>query len=306
MPNLYNPLSAYLKARFNCKVFKVTINTGLSCPNRDGAKGYGGCVYCESATLVPKDYAGETDVREQLAKNIEKVRKRHKADKFIAYFQINTNTHAPVEYLRKIYFEALIPDVIGIAISTRPDCVSDEVLDLLEEIKQKRHLWLELGLQSANDSTLKLINRGHTSDDFRDAALRASKRGIDVCAHAIIGLPGEERADILNTMEFISSLPVWGIKFHQLLVIKGTSLEEMYLSGRVKPLLLEEYAGLVVECLEVLPPQMVVHRLCGDGPKSLIAAPNWGANKFMIIERIAALLKERNTFQGALYRPGYR
>lgn len=302
MSRLYYPLSEYLKGLFGCKVFKVTVDAGFSCPNRDGTKRLGGCVYCESATLVPKDHQGSIDVTSQLDTGIERVRSRHKAEKFIAYFQINTNTHAPVDFLRTLYSEALRPDIAGIAVSTRPDCVNEDVAGLFAELKEKTRLWVELGLQTANDKTLEAINRGHTASDFEDAAARLASRGIDVTAHVIVGLPGEGRAEVLKTMDFVSKLPLRGIKFHQLQVIKGTRLEESYLKGGVEVLSLEEYASIVADCLEVLPPGLVIHRLSGDAPKSFLVAPKWGANKFMIAERILGLLKDRKTYQGARFK----
>ncbi|MBI5643878.1 MAG: TIGR01212 family radical SAM protein [Deltaproteobacteria bacterium] len=302
MNRLYYPLSEYLKGLFGCKVFKVTINAGFTCPNRDGTKGRGGCIYCESSMLVPKDHDGGIDVKSQLDTGIERVRKRHKAEKFIAYFQINTNTHAPVEYLRKVYSESLRPEVVGVAVSTRPDCVNDDIIWLFSELKEKTRLWVELGLQTANDRTLEVINRGHTAKEFEDAVVRLASSGIEVCAHVIVGLPGEGKAEVLNTIDFVSKLPLRGIKFHQLQVIKGTRLEEMYLNGEAKVLSLDEYASIVVECLEILPPDLVIHRLSGDTPKSFLVAPKWGANKFMIAERIVGLLKDRKTFQGARFR----
>lgn len=302
MERLYYPLSDYLKERFGGKVFKVSINAGFTCPNRDGTKGYGGCIYCESSTLSPKGYDGNIDVRGQIEAGICRVRKRHKAEKFIAYFQINTNTHGDVRNLEKIYNEALdMPEVVGIAVSTRPDSVSDGVLQLLREIKEKKYLWLELGLQSANDRTLEAINRGHTALEFKDAALRASEAGLQVCAHVIIGLPGEDRGDIINTARFVGGLPLWGIKFHQLQVIKGTALEGLYNKGGVRLLDLEEYAEIVVECLEMLPSGLVIHRLCGDAPLRYLAAPGWGANKFVVIDAVTALMKKRGTRQGAKF-----
>ena len=296
----YNQLSGWLKKRFGQKVFKITVNAGLTCPNRDGTKGTGGCAYCAEDALLPKNGAGPSSVIEQITIGRERIRKRHKADKFIVYFQIATNTHAQVLQLEEIYSSApCFGDIAGIAISTRPDCLGEEVIDLLCELKEKKPLWIELGLQSSNDETLKRINRCHTAADFEDAALRAHKRGIDVCAHLILGLPGESRGDMLDTARFVSRLPVWGIKFHQLQVLKGTPLERAYNAGGVKCLSLEEYAGLVVECLELLPPETVIHRLCGDAPQRCLIAPRWGANKFMVMEKITRLLIEKNTFQGA-------
>jgi radical SAM protein (TIGR01212 family) len=295
----YNTLSDFLKKRFGCRVYKVSLNAGFTCPNRDGVKGTGGCIYCEPATLVPKDYTEGQGITEQLSCGIEKVRKRHRAEKFIAYFQINTNTYGDIDKLRSLYTEALRhPEVIALAVSTRPDCVDDTVLDLLKEIKEEKYLWLELGLQSANEGTLRFIKRGHTAEEFKDAVERAAERGMDVCAHLVIGLPGEGKADIINTVKFISRLPVWGVKFHQLQLIKGTPLEDMYKRGEVKTVGLEDYAALVVDCLERLSPQVVIHRLSGDVPKEFLAAPLWGANKFEVTERIERLLQKRNTRQG--------
>lgn len=298
-PKLYNPLSTYLKDRFGCRVYKVTIDTGLTCPNRDGTRGLGGCDFCVSSALLPKAIASAPDVSTQLRDGIDYVRGRHKAEKFIAYFQVNTNTHAPVAELEKLFKEALIPEVACIAVSTRPDCVGEPVLKLLQEIKFERPLWLELGLQSANDATLERVNRGHTVAEFKAAVLGAAAYGIDVCAHAIIGLPGENRADIINTMRFISGLPIWGVKFHQLQVLKGTRLEEAWNRGEVRTLDIDDYASLVVECLEEMRPDVVVHRLCGDAPVRYIVAPRWNLSKFEIIGKITAVMKERKTFQGA-------
>jgi radical SAM protein (TIGR01212 family) len=302
MEKRYNTLSDYLKRRFKEKVYKVSLNAGFTCPTRDGSKGNGGCIYCESATLVPKDYTPGMSITEQLAKGIENVRQRHKAKKFIAYFQVNTNTYADISRLKTLYTEALRhPKVLALAVSTRPDCVGDEVLDLLRRLKRKKHLWLDLGLQSANDETLKLINRGHTAGDFKGAVLRAARRGIDVCAHLIIGLPGEGRAEITDTIKFISNLPVCGVKFHQLQVVRGTPLERMYKRGEIKALNLEEYASVVVDCLELLPDEVVVHRLSGDTPGDLLVAPRWGVNKFVVTDRIERLLRQRHTCQGAKF-----
>ena len=303
MPELYNALSTHLRSLFGCKVFKVTLDPGLSCPNRDGAKGSGGCAYCSSSTLLPKEHIPESEIREQLLSGIEYVRKRHKADKFIAYFQVNTNTHAPIEELKKLYEQALVPDVAAIAVSTRPDCLSEDVLDLLCWLKTKKHLWLELGLQSANDATLMKMNRGHTRADFEDAARRAAERGLEVCAHVIIGLPGEDEKDALATIDFLNGLPIKGIKFHQLQIVKGTALEGLWKQGEIRTQGLEEYACVVVKCIERLRSDIVIHRLCGDVPRQFLVAPVWGKSKFEVIEKIEGLMKERGTRQGALYAP---
>ncbi|MBI5971335.1 MAG: TIGR01212 family radical SAM protein [Deltaproteobacteria bacterium] len=299
IPRPYNALSAHLKERYGCRVFKVSINAGFTCPNRDGAKGVDGCIYCESSALLPKGLPVGLDVSSQLSAGIRYVRERHKADKFIAYFQINTNTYAPAPVLRGIYGPATAhPDVAAIAVSTRPDCLETDAIDVLSEIKRKKDLWLELGLQSASDATLERLNRLHTVKDFEEAAKRAMSAGIDVCGHVIIGLPGEGRDSVLNTVRFLNRVNVWGVKFHQLQILKGTALHALYEKGEVSPLALEEYADLVVDSLELLRPGTIVHRLCGDSPARFLDAPRWGANKFMIIERIKKLMAERRTWQG--------
>ncbi|MBI5234938.1 MAG: TIGR01212 family radical SAM protein [Deltaproteobacteria bacterium] len=294
----YNALSDYMKARFGCKVFKVSLDAGLTCPNRDGSKGNGGCIYCSNASLKPKG-AALKGIADQLAAGIDYIRIRHKAVKFIAYFQMNTGTYAPTEYLRGIFNEALISkDVAGISISTRPDCLSDATLDMLASLKGAGPLWLELGLQSANDRVLEALNRRHTVKEFEDAVHRARIRGIDVCAHVIIGLPGEDATDWLNTAQFLGGVKVWGVKFHQLQVLKGTALNEMYERGEVRLLELDEYASAIVDCIEALPPATVVHRLCGDAPLEHLVAPRWGVNKFIVMDRIRRFFVERGAYQG--------
>lgn len=307
MTELYNPLSDYLKSRFGCKVRKVSINAGFTCPNRDGTKGRGGCIYCEPKALIQGTYSKGMGVKEQLALGIEGLKAAAKADKVIAYFQINTNTYAPIEYLKALYTEAIEhPDVVCLAISARPDCVGDDVVGLLKTLKEKKHLWVELGLQSANDKTLEYIGRGHTVKDFSDAASRLHKAGIDIVAHMMIGLPAEGRDDILNTVRFINNCGVWGLKFHQLEVVKGTRLEEAFTRGEVRVLSLEEYKDLVIECLENLCPESVVHKLVGYTPDELLIAPKWGAGKHRLIDLVKAGMLERHTHQGAKYNADSR
>ncbi len=296
---LFNPLSDYLKEQFGGRTFKVTVDAGFTCPNRDGAKGRDGCLYCKPETLVPQYIEDKEDIESQIKRGVEIVRKRHNAEKFIAYFQVHTNTYAEPSRLKDLYSRALkFPEVAAIAVSTRPDCLSEDVLAVLQDIKEKKHLWLELGLQSANNPTLEAMNRGHSAEDFKDALLRARERGIDVCAHVILGLPGEKRGHMLDTIGFLNSIRPWGIKFHQLQVLKDTPLESLYNNREVVTLKLDEYATLVVECLERLSPEVVVHRLCGDTPERHLVAPRWSGNKLMVIEKILAKLRTRKSYQG--------
>ncbi|MBI3753400.1 MAG: TIGR01212 family radical SAM protein [Deltaproteobacteria bacterium] len=299
MTKRYNSLSDFLKNKFGCKVFKVSLNAGFTCPNRDGAKGRGGCIYCKPETMMPLNYKNDMGIREQLYSGIEYIRKRHKAEKFISYFQINTNTYAPVETLEKIYKNGIDhPDVVGMAVSTRPDCVDNEVLDLLAEIAQEKFLWLELGLQSSHNKTLELINRRHTVEDFTDAVKRAKTRNIPVCAHVILGLPGETREDMLATARFLADIGTWGIKLHHLHIHKDTRLEETYLKKEFTPVGLEEYAKLAADFLQRIPEDVIIHRLCGDTSRRFLVAPDWSVNKFVILDTIHRLLETREARQG--------
>lgn len=275
------------------------MNAGFTCPNRDGTKGTGGCIYCAPETLIPSSYNESLSIKEQLHKGIEYIKKRHGAKKFISYFQINTNTYAPVSELERIYRQDIDhPDVVGLAISTRPDCVDDEVLDLLKGLSKEKFLWLELGLQSSHNKTLKLINRCHTVEDFTGAVERAKKRDIPVCVHVILGLPGETKEDMLATARLLANLGIWGIKLHHIHIHKDTKLEEMYRKGEFRPLALEEYAELAVDFLQEMPKDVIIHRLCGDTSRRLLVAPDWSVNKFVILEKIHRILEERNTYKG--------
>jgi hypothetical protein len=302
----YRSLPDYLTEYFGGRLYKVTIDAGFTCPNRDGSEGDDGCIYCDPETLRLAAPGATLSITEQIDKGVKSLRKRYKKSKsFIAYFQINTNTYAPISKLRSLYEEAVgHPDISAIAVSTRPDCVPDEVIDLLCDIKESKPLWLELGLQSSKDATLDAINRGHSAEDFADATRRAAASGIDVCGHIILGLPGETRDDMVETARFVASLPVWGIKFHQLQVVAGTPLEKLYENEnkRSLPLSLDEYADVVVDCLEVLNPAIVVHRLVGDTPRRMLVAPRWGVDKGEVIKKIESIMEERDTFQGALYK----
>ncbi|MBI2093025.1 MAG: TIGR01212 family radical SAM protein [Deltaproteobacteria bacterium] len=297
----YNSIGNYLKQKFGAKVFKVSLNGNFSCPNRDGIKGTGGCIYCNPESNRPFISQGNT-IKEQLLEGIEYAKKRHQAAKFISYFQHYSNTYADPKELKSLYNDAISdPDVAGLAISTRPDCLTADILDLLSEINQKTFLWLELGLQTANDATLRTLNRHHSVKDFENAAILAVKNGIKICAHIILGLPGETRSDLLNTIELLNNLKIWGVKIHNLHVLKETELAKMYARGEIRILELQEYASMVVDCLELLDPKILIHRFNSHSPKDLTIAPEWSVNKLAILNSVHNELLKRGTWQGRLF-----
>lgn len=303
MKKRYNSLSDFLKQKFGCRVFKVSLDAGFTCPNRDGTKGTGGCIYCNPLSLKPAGFSNDLSVKEQLLNGMEYIKKRHKAERFIAYLQLNSNTYAPVDVLEGIYREALNhPDVVGLAVSTRPDCVDDDIISLLKKLSTEKFIWLELGLQSADDKTLELINRCHTADDFANTADKVMAKDIPVVAHVILGLPEETREDMLNTAMFIAKSKIWGLKLHHLHIHKDTRLLEMYKNGGIKLMELDEYANAVVDFLEVISPDTIIHRLCGDTSGDFLIAPKWSVNKFPVINTIHTIMEKRDTYQGIRYK----
>jgi radical SAM protein (TIGR01212 family) len=296
----YNSISSFLNNRFGRKVYKVSIQAGLTCPNRDGSKGTGGCIYCNPESNLPFVSRGK-DIPEQLREGIEYVKGRHRAGMFIPYFQHYSNTYAPSGVLRKMFFEAIgHRDVVGLAVSTRPDCLDNGVLDVLSEVSREVLLWLELGLQSAHDHTLKLINRGHTAAEFADAVRRANERGIMTCAHIILGLPGETPSDTMDTIAFLRGLRTGGVKIHNLHVLKDTPLAGMHERGELSCLSLEGYASLVVDCLERLPKDVLIHRFNSHSPRRLTIAPLWSVNKLGTMNAVHDELERRDSWQGKL------
>ena len=294
----YNDLNSFYLARFGCRVQKITIDAGLTCPNRDGTIGTGGCIYCNTrgSGTGASEYASIT---EQIQSAKEFLRRRYKAKKFIAYFQSFSNTYAPVEKLRSLYEEALaVEDIAGLAIGTRPDCVDDEVLDLLTELHERTYLSVEYGLQSIHDRTLRLINRGHTAQTFLDAVSLTRKRGIEVVVHVILGLPGENKADMLETARALGDIDIQGVKIHLLYVIRGTPLHRMYENGSYRCLTRDEYVDIVCEFLALLPPHVVIQRLTGDPHRDELAAPEWALEKETNLTAIRNALTERDLWQG--------
>jgi radical SAM protein (TIGR01212 family) len=299
MKKRFYDLNTYFRNRYGERVHKISIDAGMNCPNRDGTISTGGCVFCNAKGSGTGNLAKGLSITQQLEQSKTPVIKRFKAHKFIAYFQSFTNTYAPFEQLKKMYNEALaVPDVIGLAIGTRPDCISGNVLDLLQTYAQRRLVWIEYGLQSAHDATLTQINRGHDVATFERAVHATTGRGILISAHAILGLPGESRIHMRQTADYIARLPIDGVKLHLLYVIKGTPLERLYRSGQYHCLQRDQYIDLVCDVIERLPDNMVIQRLTGDPHPHELAAPLWALEKNENVALIKQRLAERDTWQG--------
>lgn len=299
----YYDLKSFFRNRFGCKVHKLPIDGGFTCPNRDGSVARGGCIYCDGRGSKLRQAGPLPSVTEQIRAGKAYYRNRGGAEKFIAYFQTFTNTYAPVNRLSSLYGEALREeDVVGLSVGTRPDCVPGPVLDLLEGIAVQRHVWIEYGLQSMHDRTLRLLNRGHDLAAYLDAVKRTEGRNILVCTHIIVGLPGETREDVLETARLLAALPVQGIKIHLLLALRGTPLGDLYERGKIALPSMGEYVGTVCDVLEVLPPGMTIQRLTADGYQDIYLAPEWGRNKMRVLNAIDREMERRQSFQGIRFR----
>ena len=299
----YHSFDYMLKERFSCKIYKTALNGGMTCPNRDGTLGERGCIFCSQGGSG--DFAGDRrdSITEQINKQAEKLAQKRNASAFIAYFQAYTNTYAPVDYLRKIYTEAINhPQVAAVSIGTRPDCLGPDVLALLEELNQIKPVWIELGLQTIHERTAAYIRRGYPLSCFEEAVKALRQRDLDVIVHTILGLPGESRQDILETMEYLNRRDIQGIKLQLLHVLKGTDLAQNYLEGRFSVYTMEEYLDILIDCLEHLSPDIVIHRLTGDGPKDLLMAPLWSSKKRTVLNTLHHECKIRHAYQGRLYK----
>ncbi|MBW8005500.1 MAG: TIGR01212 family radical SAM protein [candidate division NC10 bacterium] len=298
----YTDLRSFLQRRFGCRVHKIALDAHFTCPNLDGTKAVGGCIFCHQGS--GHSTVGTLSISEQLQKGKAYLRRRHKAKKFLAYFQRYTNTYAPVEDLRRLYDEALaVEDVVGLVVGTRPDCVPDPILALLQEYAQRTYVSIEYGLQSIHDQTLARVNRAHGFSEFLDAVHRTAGRGIHTCVHVMLGLPGETKADMLATARAIARLPLDGIKIHLTYVLKHTVLGDMYLNEQYRPMEMMEYVERVCDFLDLLPPSMVIHRLTGDPPRDLLLAPQWARHKWQVLNAIQAALDRRDSFQGRKWVP---
>lgn len=291
----------YLLERHGERVHKIALDAGFTCPNRDGSKGTGGCTFCNNVSFSPNGRTPPT-IAAQIDKGKRAISRRTGASKFLAYFQAYTNTYADVQVLSAMYEEALRePGMTGLSVGTRPDCVPDAVLDLLHDYQQRGLIvWLELGLQSAFDETLRRVNRGHGLKEYSDTLLAARARGIPVCAHLIVGLPGETEAHCHATLDTVLDLGVDGLKLHPLHVVKGTMLANEWRRGEYQPLAVEEYIRIAANLIECTPQEIVYHRVTGTAPRDILLAPAWCSQKWNILNGIEHELAQRGTRQGSL------
>lgn len=297
-----NSYGWYLRKRFSCRVSKVNVDAGFTCPNRDGSRGVGGCIYCDNSSFSPGGTQADIPIEEQMAAGMAYHRQRLGSDKFIIYFQKFTNTYGEIARLREIYTRALShPDVVGISIGTRPDAISTGIAELLQELAETKYVCLELGLQSMDDGILSRINRGHTLDEYIAAAKKVTGRGFDVCTHLIYGFPGETRESFLKTAGLIGDLGINSLKLHQLHAVQGTKLAEEYFSGRFVPLKMDEYVAAAGDFLERIPPEVTIQRLYGSAPLAIRVAPQWGLKNNQMWYAVVNELIRRDSWQGKLW-----
>ena len=289
---MYKTLNEHYKEKFGCKVYKLSIDAGFTCPNRDGTVGSGGCIFCSADGGGEFAEKPDTDILTQLERAKKRVRSKNKDGKYIAYFQSFTNTYAPVERLKKLYLAAIKPDyIVGLSIGTRPDCISDECIDLLFEINKIKPVSVELGLQTVHENSVRYIRRGYENQVYFDAVKRLKAKGIEVVTHIIIGLPYEDIKMAVETTRQAVLAGTDGVKFHLLHVLKNTDLEKDYMKGKFNCLTLEEYAEILKACIKVLPKSVVVHRITGDGAKKNLVAPLWSADKKRVLNYLNNYLK---------------
>lgn len=295
----YYSLNYYLRRKFGCKVFKVSLDGGFSCPNRDGTISTGGCIFCSEKGSG--DFAGNRNVSisSQFQGIKQMMNKKWKDGKYIAYFQAYTNTYAPVEILKQKYEEAINQEgVVGLAIATRPDCLGDDVLELLEKFNNKIYTWVELGLQSSDDFTAEKINRGYKLETFERSVKNLRKIGIEVVVHLIMGLPYENKDIMMNTVKYVSSQDIQGVKFHLLHLMEHTPLVKLYNEGQLKLMSQEDYVDVICSALSNTRPDIVIHRLTGDAPRNLLIGPKWILKKWEVLNDIDKTMKDRNIYQG--------
>ena len=300
----FRSLNDDLRERFGEKLYKLTLNGGCTCPNRDGTLGTRGCIFCSEGGSGEFAASPQLSIQEQIDDGKRRLAGKRPVKKYIAYFQAYTNTYAPVEHLRRVFTEAIsCPEIAVLSIATRPDCLGEEVLELLEELNRRKPVWVELGLQTIHEKTASFIRRGYPLPVFDRAVKELEARGIEIIVHTILGLPGETADMMLDTVRYVNSTPAAGIKLQLLHILKHTDLADYYQHTGFHILTMNEYVDLVIRCLEVCRPDLVIHRLTGDGPKDLLIAPEWSQAKRQVLNTIQKELKRRNTFQGRLYSP---
>lgn len=299
----YYSLDYYLKQTFGEKVYRLSLNGGMTCPNRDGLLGDTGCIFCSAGGSGDFSASASLSVTEQIEQAKLLIHSKTRCRKFIAYFQAYTNTYAPTDYLRRIFTEAIEhPDIVALSIATRCDCLPEDVIALLRELNQKKPVWVELGLQTIHEETLSFIRSGFTLEQYHTAVFTLAQNRIPCITHLILGLPGETRAQMLSSVAHVASLPISGVKLQLLHVLKNTDLGTLYEKSPFPLFSLEEYCNLIADCIALLPPEMVIHRLTGDGPKNLLLAPLWSADKKRVMNTIQKTLRERDIYQGMNHR----
>lgn len=288
----YTTLNSYLKEKFGCKVYKISLDCGFTCPNRDGTLGYGGCIFCSEGGSGDFAESRTLGVTEQIESGKEKVKNKIKSGKYIAYFQAFTNTYADINTLEKIFSEAINhPDIVALSIATRPDCLEQKKVELLSRLNKIKPIFVELGLQTVNEKTAKYIRRGYTLDVYDDAVERLHEQGINVVTHIIIGLPYETKEDMLSSVKYVCKVTD-GIKLQLLHILKGTDLAKDYFEHKFEVLSLEEYTDIIAECVKIIPKNVVIHRLTGDAAKKDLIAPLWSADKKKVLNTINKRLSE--------------
>lgn len=303
----YYSLDAYCKHTFGGKCYKVAFNAGMTCPNRDGTLGNRGCIFCSAGGSGDFAIPVSGQMQEDLQKGLQRMPGKKTGQNLIAYFQAYTNTYAPLPYLEAVYRQALsCPDIVGISIGTRPDCLSPDILALLVRLKEEYHkfIWVELGLQTIHEKTAEWIRRGYPLSTFTQAVHDLNAAGIETIVHVILGLPHETREQMYETVSFLNTLPIQGVKLQLLHVLSGTDLGQLYEDSQgtaFSVLSMKEYLEILIHCLELLSPQTVVHRVTGDGPKELLLAPKWSLNKRLVLNTLLKTMKEQNTYQGRHY-----
>jgi len=299
----YHSLNYFLREKFGDKVFKIALDAGFSCPNRDGTISSGGCLFCSERGSG--DFGGDRrfSITSQFEDIVNMMSKKWKTGKYIAYFQAYTNTYATIEVLREKYEEAISQEgVVALAIATRPDCLDEAVLDLIEEYSHRVYTWVELGLQTRNDESARIINRGYKLLRFEEALKGLNKRNIDVVVHTIFGLPGESSEDMLKTIDYVAHKDIKGIKMHLLYLVENTPMVELYKNEKLKFLEKDEYIDIITRSIAMLPPNMVIHRLTGDAPRELLIGPMWSLKKWEVLNAIDNKLKELDIYQGKKFK----